>query len=122
MEGQKIKQLRRLRRRKGIRKRVYGTSERPRLCVFRSHKNIYAQIIDDDSGVTICAASSRDKDLRAETSYGGNKAAAVRIGQALAERAKARNIEQLCFDRGGFRYHGRVKALADAIREAGVKF
>lgn len=122
MEGQKIKIRRRLRRKKGIRKRIYGTCERPRLCVFRSHKNIYAQIIDDDSGLTICAASSRDKDLRSETPYGGNKAAATRIGQALAERAKAKNIEQLCFDRGGFRFHGRIKALADAVREAGVRF
>lgn len=110
------------RRKRGIRKNLSGTGERPRLTVSRSHRSIYAQIIDDLRGVTLCEASSKSKDLQAEISYGGNIAAAKVVGAALAERAKAKNIEAVCFDRNGYRYHGRVKGLADAAREGGLRF
>lgn len=110
------------RRKTRVRKRVYGTAERPRLTVTRSLQNIYAQLVDDDQGVTLCAASSRDKDLRGQIGYGGNKAAASAVGKALAERAIAKGVTAICFDRNGRRYHGRIKVLADAAREGGLKF
>jgi large subunit ribosomal protein L18 len=122
MKGESDKMGRRLRRKRGIRKRIRGSSERPRLTVFRSAKHIYAQIIDDDRGVTLCEASTRNKDLRSEITNGGNVAAAKRIGAVIAERAKAKNLESLRFDRNGYRYQGRVKGLAEAVREAGLKF
>jgi large subunit ribosomal protein L18 len=122
MRANELKSIRRLRRKHVIRHRVFGTTERPRLTVFRSLKNLYAQIIDDEKGVTVCEASSRSKDLQSKIPSGGNIPAAKLVGAALAERAKAKNIEQVCFDRNGYRYHGRVKALADAAREAGLKF
>ena len=118
MEKNRHKRLRRSRRKAGIRKRIFGTPEQPRLSVYRSAKHIYAQVIDDVSGKTLACASSVDQKLEA----GGNTAAAQRVGQALAERAKAAGFETVSFDRGGFRYHGRVKALADAAREGGLKF
>jgi large subunit ribosomal protein L18 len=105
-----------------VRKTVRGTTERPRLSVFRSLKHIYAQVIDDLAGRTLAAASSRDQDVRAQASYGGNVAAAKIVGKAIAERARAAGVSQVVFDRGGYQYHGRVKALADAAREAGLKF
>ncbi|HST50665.1 MAG TPA: 50S ribosomal protein L18 [Pyrinomonadaceae bacterium] len=101
-----------------IRRRVRGTQERPRLAIFRSLNHIYAQLIDDESAVTIASASSVEKDLRGST--GGNVEAARRVGRAIAERAREKGVESVVFDRGGFRYHGRVKALADAAREAGL--
>ena len=122
MEGRNAKVKRRIRRKRGIRKRVCGTGERPRLAVFRSAKHIYAQIIDDDRGVTLCEASTRDKDLRDRIGNGGNVPAAKIIGSTLAERAKEKSIAKVCFDRGGFRYQGRVKGLAEAAREAGLQF
>ena len=122
MYSNELKRERRARRRRGIRKRIVGTSDRPRLTVFRSLRHIYAQIIDDERGVTICAASTRHKELRDRISDGGNIEAAKKVGAALAERAKAKDVEQVCFDRGGYRFHGRVKGLADAAREAGLKF
>jgi large subunit ribosomal protein L18 len=122
MKASKVKAARRDRRKHSVRQRVVGTAQRPRLTVFRSVRNIYAQVIDDDAGVTLCAVSSQSKDLRGQMPHGGNIAAAKLIGTAVAERAKAKNIETVCFDRGGYRYHGRVKALADAAREAGLKF
>ena len=122
MGSSTVKTRRRLRRRRGIRKRVVGTSSRPRLTVFRSLKHIYAQIIDDDSAATLCEASSRSKDLCGQIAYGGNKEAAKIVGAALAERAKAKNIETVCFDRNGYKFHGRLKELADAAREGGLKF
>jgi large subunit ribosomal protein L18 len=103
-----------------IRRKVSGTAERPRLAVFRSTNHIYAQVIDDASGTTLCAASTVEKDLRAQS--GGNVSAAVSVGKLLAERAKAKGIEQVVFDRGGYVFHGRVKSLADSAREAGLKF
>ncbi|GIU82115.1 MAG: 50S ribosomal protein L18 [Acidobacteria bacterium] len=101
-----------------IRKKVHGTAERPRLAVFRSLKHIYAQIIDDESGRTLVAASTLDKDLRSAT--GGNIEAAKRVGKAIAEKALAAGITKVVFDRGGYVYHGRVKALIEAAREAGL--
>lgn len=122
MNSKKIKINRRIRRKRGIRKTLRGTAEQPRLTVFRSNKHIYAQIIDDDSGVTLCNAGSRNIDTRDDIAYGGNIAAAKIIGTKLAEQAKAKNIEKVCFDRNGYRFHGRIKGLADAMREGGIKF
>ncbi len=122
MRSSEIKIERRHRRKRTIRKRVCGTSDRPRLTVFRSLKHIYAQIIDDERGITLCEASTRGKGLRENVSNGGNIAAAKAVGAALAEVAKAKSIETVCFDRNGYRYHGRVKGLAEAAREAGLKF
>jgi large subunit ribosomal protein L18 len=102
-----------------IRRKLRGTSERPRLAVFRSLAHIYAQIIDDTQGKTLVAASSVDK---AHRTNGGNLAAAKAIGKAVAERAKEQGITKVVFDRGGYQYHGRVKALADAARAAGLEF
>ena len=101
-----------------IRRRVRGTQERPRLAIFRSLNHIYAQVIDDERAVTIASASTVEKDLRGAS--GGNIEAAQRVGRAIAERAIAKGVEQVVFDRGGFRFHGRVKALTDAAREAGL--
>ena len=105
-----------------VRTRVSGTPERPRLCVYRSLGNIYAQVIDDHAGKTLVSASSMDKDTKKNLKGGGNVAAAKVIGKAIAERAKAAGISKVVFDRGGYKYHGRVKALADAAREAGLQF
>ena len=105
-----------------IRKKLAGTPQRPRLAVFRSQAHIYAQVIDDEIGKTLCSASTVDKDLRQEKKSGANVAAAKAVGQLIATRAKEKGIEAVVFDRGGFQYHGRIKALADAAREAGLKF
>lgn len=113
---------RRVKRHERVRKNLYGTPEKPRLCVYRSNKNISAQIIDDVSGTTLVAASSLDKDLKAEVVNGGNKEAAKKVGAALAKKAAAKGIEEVCFDRGGFLYHGRVAELAAGAREGGLKF
>ena len=105
--------------RRAVKARANG---RPRLSVFRSHKHIYAQIVDDEKGVTLASASSRDKTLRDSVSYGGNAEAAKQVGAALAERAKAAGVTQVMFDRGHYRYHGRIAELANAAREAGLEF
>jgi large subunit ribosomal protein L18 len=105
-----------------IRKKLAGTPERPRLAVYRSQSHIYAQLIDDDGGRTLCAASSLDKELREKRKRGADVASAKAVGTLIASRAKERGIAAVVFDRGGFQYHGRVKALADAAREAGLKF
>lgn len=105
-----------------IRKKLAGTTARPRLAVFRSQSHIYAQVIDDDAGRTLCTASSLDKDLKAKMKRGGNTAAAQAVGKLVAQRAQEKGVTAVVFDRGGFQYHGRVKALADAAREAGLKF
>jgi large subunit ribosomal protein L18 len=105
-----------------IRKKIRGTPERPRLAVFRSQGHIYAQVVDDDAGRTLVAASSLDKDLRAKSARGGTVAAAKEVGTLIASRAREKGIAAVVFDRGGFQYHGRIKALADAAREAGLKF
>ncbi|MGE5236357.1 MAG: 50S ribosomal protein L18 [Acidobacteriota bacterium] len=105
-----------------IRKVVQGTSDRPRLVVFRSLNHVYAQLVDDVHGTTLVAASTREKALREGLKHGGNKAAGKAIGQSIATRAKDKGITTVVFDRAGFRYHGVVKELADAAREAGLKF
>ncbi len=115
------KELRRMRHLR-IRKRLSGTSERPRLSVFISLKNIYAQIIDDTKGVTLVSASTLDKDLRGKVKNGKNVEAAKLVGALIGERALEKGIKNVAFDRGGFLYHGRVKALAEAAREKGLKF
>ena len=105
-----------------VRMTVSGTAERPRLCVYRSLDHIYAQVIDDRAGKTLVSASSADKDTKKSLKGGGNVAAAKVVGKAVAERAKAAGVSRVVFDRGGYKYHGRVKALADAAREAGLQF
>lgn len=114
------KEERRQRLRFRIRKTVSGTEARPRLAVFRSNKEIYAQLIDDVNGKTITAASSRDKDI--DASKVNKTEAAKMVGQALAEKAKKAGVESVTFDRGGYLYHGRVKSLAEGAREGGLKF
>ncbi len=121
MNAIKEKAVRRERRKKRIRKIVYGTPERPRLTVFRSLQHIYAQLVDDTTGRTLVAANTQAKELRAAGASGGNVAAARAVGKMLGERAVAQGIRQAAFDRNGYKYHGRVKALADAAREAGLK-
>ncbi len=105
-----------------IRKVVSGTPERPRLVVFRSLNNVYAQLVDDVAGVTLVAASTLEASIRGGLTHGGNRAAGRAVGKSLAERAKEKGISRVVFDRAGFRYHGVVKELADAAREAGLQF
>ena len=112
----------RLKRHQRVRKDVYGTPEMPRLCVFRSTKNIYAQVIDDVNGKTLASASSLDKEIKEQAAYGGNKAAAKLVGELVGKRAVAAGIKVVCFDRGGYLYHGRVAELADGARAAGLEF
>lgn len=103
-----------------VRKRISGTPDRPRLMVNKTSKHVYCQLIDDVAGKTIASASTRDKELRGQVKNGGNKDAAAAVGKAIAEKASAAGVNAVCFDRGRFRYHGRVAALADAVREAGI--
>ncbi len=119
MDRNKKNNIRRRRRKIGIRKKVLGQPERPRLSIFRSANHIYGQVIDDLSGRTLVSASSRDKDW---DGAGGNVEGARKVGTQLAERAKGAGVSKVVFDRNGFRYHGRVKALADAAREGGLEF
>jgi len=105
-----------------VRRRVRGTPDRPRLTVFRSHKHLCCQVIDDTVGKTLASASSRDKNLRDTLPFGGNEQAAKIVGEAVAQRALAAGIKQVRFDRGHYKYHGRVATLADAAREAGLAF
>jgi large subunit ribosomal protein L18 len=109
-------------RHRRLRRYVRGSSARPRLAVFRSLQHIYAQLIDDDAGRTVLAVDSRSKEFRERHRSGGNIAAAKAIGELLAQKAKAQGIGQVVFDRGGYKYHGRVKALADAARTGGLAF
>ena len=112
----------RLKRHLRVRKKIEGTVERPRLNVFRSSKHIYAQVIDDLNGVTLVAASTLDQDLKEQITNGGNVDAARKVGELIAKRAKEKGIDSVVFDRGGYLYHGRLSALADAAREAGLDF
>lgn len=109
-------------RHKSIRVSLTGTSEYPRLAVYRSTKHIYAQIIDDQKHITLAAASSNDKDLKTKLGHGGNIEAAKLVGETIAKKALKAGVKSIVFDRGGFLYHGRVAALADAAREAGLEF
>jgi large subunit ribosomal protein L18 len=122
MGQQEIVQARRLRRQRHVRKRLFGTTGRPRLAVFRSSKHIYAQVINDDDGKTLAQASTLDPEVKQQQGYGGNKAAAAIVGRVVAERAKRAGIDKISFDRRSYKYHGRVQALADAAREAGLQF
>ena len=107
---------------KRIRAKISGSSSRPRLCVFRSLKNIYAQVIDDSDGKTLAAASTVEKDIKSDLKNTGNVEASKLLGKKIAERAKAQGIETVVFDRGGYLYHGRIKSLAESARENGLKF
>jgi large subunit ribosomal protein L18 len=111
----------RLRRHRRVRKKIHGTAARPRLAVFRSNKHLSVQVIDDDAGVTLAAASTNEAGLR-DAGSGSSVEAASRVGQLIAERTKAAGIDQVVFDRGGFAYHGRIAAVASAAREAGLEF
>jgi len=117
-----IKNEIRLRKHERVRKKIKGTPERPRLNVFRSLKNIYAQIIDDTTGHTLVAASSLDKELRGKLAHGSNKEAAREVGKLIGQKALEKGIKSVVFDRGGYLYHGRVKELAEGAREAGLDF
>ena len=105
-----------------MRRRITGTEERPRLCVHRSSRHIRAQVVNDQTGRTIVSASSLDSEVRAMIKGGGNIAASKIVGKVIAERARAKGVEKVVFDRGGYQYHGRVQAIAEAAREAGLKF
>lgn len=122
MKAQKRKNATRLRRSRHVRRKIVGTPERPRLSVFRSCKHISVQLIDDLAGVTLGAASSLTKETRGQMKHGGNVAAAKVVGQQIAVVAKEKGIEKVAFDRGHYKYHGRVKALAEAAREGGLQF
>ena len=116
------KNANRLQRHKRVRRKITGTTQRPRLCVFRSSNNIYAQIIDDANRVTLTAASSLDAEVKGAVNHGGYKEAAKMVGEMIAKRAIEKGITEVVFDRGGYLYHGRVQVLAEAAREAGLKF
>ena len=116
------KNAKRLQRHKRVRRKVFGTPQRPRLCVFRSSNNIYAQIIDDTNRVTLVAASSLDEAVKGAVNHTGNKEAAKLVGQLVAKKAVEKGITEVVFDRGGYIYHGRIKELAEGAREAGLKF
>jgi len=122
MIKQKVRKHEIKRRHERLRKGIEGTAERPRLAVFRSQQHIYAQVIDDTAGRTLVSASTLDPELKKELSNGRTVEAASKVGAVIAERAKAKGIDKVVYDRGGFLYHGRIAALADAAREAGLEF
>lgn len=112
----------RLQRHKRVRRKITGTTQRPRLCIFRSSNNVYAQIIDDTNRVTVVSASSLEAEIKGAVSHCGNKEAARKVGELVAKRAVEKGITEVVFDRGGYLYHGRVQELAEGAREAGLKF
>ncbi|HUV52001.1 MAG TPA: 50S ribosomal protein L18 [Dehalococcoidia bacterium] len=120
--GIKDSRIARRRRHERVRKRVKGTTSRPRLCVFRSLNHIYAQVIDDGAGCTVATASTLDAEIKSSSESKNKKAIAELVGTLVAKRAREKGVEQVVFDRGGYKYHGRVKALADAARGAGLRF
>lgn len=120
MTNQKL--IIRIARHQRLRKKIKGTSVKPRLAVHRSLKNIFCSIIDDTAGKTLLTVSTLDKEMKKQVKYGGNIKAAIGLGGLLAQRAKAKGISKVCFDRGGYIYHGRIKALADAARKEGLEF
>jgi len=122
MKAHKRTTLRQLRRKRRVRGRIFGTPERPRLSVARSNRQINVQLIDDLAGKTLCCAGTVIKAAKGDAKGGGNCDAAAKVGRAIAEKARMKNIRQIAFDRNGYRYHGRVKALAEAAREAGLEF
>lgn len=112
----------RLRKHERVRKKIKGTSQKPRLNIFRSLNNIYAQIVDDTTGTTLVATSTLDSLVKSKVKYGGNKEAAKEIGKVIAQKASEKGIKQVVFDRGGYIYHGRIKELAESARESGLEF
>jgi large subunit ribosomal protein L18 len=122
MDRQKHKRKQRIKRHWRIRSKFTGRGDRVRLAVHRSNKNISCQVIDDDRGLTLASASTLEQGVRSEVPYGGNCDAAARVGKLIAERAQAAGVRRVAFDRGGYKYHGRVKSLAEAAREAGLDF
>ena len=116
------KNANRLQRHKRVRRKITGTTQRPRLCVFRSANNIYAQIIDDTNRVTLAAASSLEAEVKGAVNHTGNKEAARKVGELIAKKAVEKGITEVVFDRGGYVYHGRIQELAEGAREAGLKF
>jgi large subunit ribosomal protein L18 len=122
MTSRKSKELARLKRKKRIRKKIVGTGERPRLCVFRSAKHIYAQVIDDTVGRTLASASTLSKEIKGELKSCGNIEAAKKVGELIAKNSLEKSIKEVVFDRNGYLYHGRVKALAVLARERGLEF
>jgi large subunit ribosomal protein L18 len=122
MSGVRDRKQRRVRVKRRYRGAVHGTANRPRLSVYRSLRHVYAQIIDDDSGVTLASASTLEKEAAGKLKTTGNREAGALLGQLIAERAKEHGVESVVFDRGGFRYHGVIRAIADGAREAGLKF
>ena len=122
MDPNKIKAIRRTRRKKHVRKKVFGTTERPRLTITRSNRNIHCQVVDDTRGVTLASASTLEKAVREQIDgYAGNRKGAEQVGTLIATRAKDAGVQRLAFDRNGYRYHGRVAALADAVRKEGIE-
>jgi large subunit ribosomal protein L18 len=121
MNAQKMKTRRLVRRHRHTRKKVSGTPAKPRLSVFRSHRNLSCQLIDDVAGKTLLAVSTRSEGVLEQAAYGGNRAAAAELGKTLAEQAKERGIDTVVMDRSGYKYHGRIKALAEGARKAGLK-
>lgn len=115
-------EYKRMYRHRRLRRKLHGSTERPRLCVHRSLNNLQAQIVDDQAQKVILGVSTLDKELRAKIKSGGNVAAAAKLGELMAARAKAKGITKVCFDRGGYLYHGRVKAFAEAVRSGGLEF
>lgn len=122
MNAQKRKAVSQERRRNRVRSSVRGNATRPRLTVFRSSKHIYVQVVDDDQGKTLLAASTASPELKGKVGYGGNIKAAEAVGALVAQKAKSAGVIKVCFDRGQYRYHGRIKALADAARKGGLDF
>ena len=122
MESAQLRKLARLKRKKRIRKKIFGTPERPRFTVFRSSRHIYAQVVDDTSGNTLVSASSLEKTIRESKDSGDKTAVAKQIGKLVAERAKEKGINTIVFDRNGFLYHGRIKAMSEGAREGGLVF
>ena len=121
MDRHKESARRRLRRRRHIRKRIFGNEERPRLSISRSHKNFYCQVIDDESGVTICSASTLSPELKDARDTAGNREGATKVGTLIAQKLKEKGIQRVAFDRNGYRYHGRVAAMCDAVRKEGIQ-
>ncbi|MHC4778542.1 MAG: 50S ribosomal protein L18 [Planctomycetota bacterium] len=122
MDPNKRKSRRRIRRQRRIRKKVIGTAEKPRLSVFRSLKHFYGQVIDDEKGHTILACSTLDKSIKGQLGVGGNREAAQIVGREIAKKALAAGLKKVAFDRGGFKFHGRIKAMAEAARKEGLVF
>lgn len=122
MSKERDRQLARDRRHKRVRKKILGTAARPRLCVFRSLRNIYTQLVDDEAGRVLLAISSLSPEVKEKVGYGGSVEAAKLVGKALAKKCQGKRMQQVVFDRSGYLYHGRVKALAEGAREGGLKF